>query len=125
METLKQLLHLVSVIGGIKGTALYRIVLVDKDGSLHYSNSVEVSKNDSEENVFIKVYPNSAHDFVTVESSFEKGQLEIIDLQGRVLYAQNISLYQSIDVSSLSKGIYTVKAVSSKGQLLYQKLFVY
>jgi hypothetical protein len=108
-----------------KGTALYRIALVDKDGIFHYSKTVEVSKNECEESAFIKVYPNPAHDFVTIESSFEKAQFEIIDMQGKVLHSQNATLHQNIDITSFAKGIYTIKLISEKGETLYQKLFVY
>lgn len=108
-----------------KGTALYRIALMDKDGVYHYSKTVEVSANNNEEDNFLKVYPNPAHDFVTVESSFERGLLQIIDIQGKVWYSQNIGLYQNTDISSLAKGIYSIKLISEKGQVLYQKLFVY
>lgn len=106
-----------------KGTALYRIALVDKDGTLHYSKVVEVHGND--EHIYFKVYPNPADNFVNVESSFDKAQIEIIDMQGKVFLVQNIGLYQSVDVSTLAPGIYTVKLTSEKGQTLYQKLFVY
>ncbi len=108
-----------------KGTALYRIALVDKDGVLHYSKTVEVSKNDSEENTFLKVYPNPAQNFVSIETSFEKGELQIIDLQGKIILKQSANLYQNVDISSLQKGTYYVRVISEKGHSTHQKLFVY
>lgn len=106
-----------------KGTALYRIAIADKDGVYHYSNSIEIARSDDYQ--YLKVYPNPAYDFVTVESPFEKAMLEIIDLQGKVFYTQSITLYQNIDITTLSKGIYTIKVISDKGEVLHQKLFVY
>lgn len=106
-----------------KGTALYRIALVDKDGTLHYSKVVEVHGND--EYMYFKVYPNPADNFVNVESSFDKAEIKIIDMQGKVFLVQNVGLYQSVDISTLAPGIYTVSLTSEKGQTLYQKLFVY
>jgi hypothetical protein len=106
-----------------KGTAIYRIALLDKDGVFHYSKSIEVSRND--EYKYLKAYPNPAQNNITVETPFEKAELTIVDIQGKVYHTQNATFYQNVDISSLSKGLYIIKATSEKGEILYQKFFVY
>jgi len=43
----------------------------------------------------------------------------------KVYHTQNATFYQNVDISSLSKGLYIIKATSEKGEILYQKFFVY
>ena len=62
----------------------------------------------------LKLYPNPTREEVSfmAEASISNAQCQIIDLSGRVLFQQNISLTvgqeQRIDVSFLSKGLYMV-----------------
>lgn len=108
-----------------KGTALYRIALLDKDGIYHYSKTIEVSRNDEFQNINIRVYPNPATNHISVETPFSMAELIIVDLQGKIHHKQKATFYQDIDITSLAKGIYLIKINSDNGEVLYQKFFVY
>jgi len=65
----------------------------------------------------INIYPNPVKDALTISfSSPEKGVVEIFDMQGKVVYQASVNKKLStIDVSTLQKGVYTLKVTTSKG----------
>lgn len=72
-----------------------------------------------------RVFPNPASDVITINSiPQEATQLQVIDLQGKVLISDSISgaEQQTIDVSSLSPGSYMVQI--SDGKRLMSKPLV-
>jgi len=64
----------------------------------------------------ITVYPNPVSDFVTIEG--EKGLVRIYDMNSRMVLTQDVTLNKQINVSSLSKGVYVVKASSKSYKLV-------
>jgi hypothetical protein len=63
----------------------------------------------------ISIYPNPAKgNFVLETSVSEKQQMQIIDVNGKVILSSTINGTTTVDVSSLSEGIYTVMLVNSK-----------
>lgn len=69
----------------------------------------------------VKVYPNPASNVLNVDyhlNSVKNASFELVNMVGKVVYQKNISTTQgkiSLDVSSLSRGVYfyTIKANSS------------
>lgn len=67
----------------------------------------------------VKIYPNPAKDIVTIEGSAELKSIQVYDVQGRLLQLVSASGVQSsINVSSMPKGIYFIKAFTEKGTKL-------
>lgn len=70
----------------------------------------------------VKIYPNPATDQVTVElssQSVSKSQIEIIDITGRIVIAQDFSTRSSnVDISQLSAGEYIVRITDDQGFLV-------
>lgn len=63
----------------------------------------------------ISIYPNPAKgNFVLETSVSEKQQMQIIDVNGKVVLSSTISGTTTVDVSSLSEGVYTVMLINSK-----------
>jgi hypothetical protein len=69
--------------------------------------------------VYLKVYPNPAHDFITIEYNTgldePQGLIEIIDKTGRKVYYRNIGRpfdQVIIDTRNFRTGSYVVKLVS-------------
>lgn len=55
----------------------------------------------------IEVYPNPANNFVTISSQLDSYDLNVTDLTGKVVLQQSLSgIENSVDVSSLSSGVY-------------------
>ena len=77
-----------------------------------WNTSVNSIKNESE---FV-IYPNPANNFIQLKyngKTLSNVEVKIFDILGKIVFTKNINLTQSdeqtIDVSSLPKGIYIVK----------------
>lgn len=56
-----------------------------------------------------RLYPNPAANFITVgHTAYENLSVSIINLSGALVYRQNITFVESIDVRSLTQGIYFI-----------------
>ncbi|WP_341903865.1 T9SS type A sorting domain-containing protein [Fluviicola taffensis] len=60
------------------------------------------------ENSFVKIYPNPAENLLFVETNKESS-VELIGLDGTLIYQDEISAHHQIDVSHLQSGIYFVR----------------
>jgi len=117
----------VAALGGSK--AYYRLMVVDKDGSIAFSKVISAQIGASV-NKQLAVYPNPVKGnlFVQITSTkAEKITLQVADLQGKILQQEdtqvgvgNVSL--SVNTSALAKGSY-VLLVKGSG-VVQQKQFV-
>ncbi len=71
------------------------------------------------ENPFLKVYPNPASDFISIETD-KIQRIEILDLKGHVLKRFDSNYYDRIDISSFPSGVYLIKGKSRVQKLLVQ-----
>ena len=76
----------------------------------------------------IKVYPNPAKDYIYVDieaTNFEKGEIELFDMQGKLVKKAKLSAKQGnrVDVSNLNAGAYTYN-VSLNGKTISGKVIV-
>ncbi|MDX2066894.1 MAG: T9SS type A sorting domain-containing protein [Haliscomenobacter sp.] len=72
----------------------------------------------------VRMYPNPAREFARLEGLPESGQVILSNLQGQVVFRSNIGdSYMDIPLKGLSKGMYSVQLLSSKG-VWYNKLLV-
>jgi len=73
----------------------------------------------------IKVYPNPAHDIITITfpPGFTAAQLILYDAMGRVsIKMQDISIKTEINIKHLPQGIYFYEVRNSKGEAVYGKI---
>lgn len=85
----------------------------------NYLNPNSVLNNLSDK---IKIYPNPAADQLIVELP-EKGDIRIMDLQGKLVLLKAQLIYDSLDVSTLQSGIYLVQ-VSIGGKTSKYKIVI-
>lgn len=72
----------------------------------------------ADENVNFDVYPNPASDNIFVSTDAAVSTIEIVDLLGNILVSQNATKpNQSIDVSNLPAGVYSLRITTNKGNL--------
>ncbi len=72
-------------------------------------------------NSFVKVYPNPAKDFITIEIvSNIDGMLTLVDLTGKQVYKALLNQQQIIPINDLNNGMYLVK-IEVKDQIYYTK----
>ena len=91
---------------------------------------LKLDEKNSFENNQVSVYPNPANEFINIDlGSFalEVAQLDIINVMGQVV--RNIHTNAStqitrLDISYLSKGIYFLKIVDTKGNIQTVKFYV-
>lgn len=83
--------------------------------------TLSLAENEVKEELF-NVYPNPANDYVKVESNSELERIVILDYSGRIVQEED-GTSKNLSVSKLSKGIYTVQAITQEGNVL-QKRFV-
>ncbi len=75
----------------------------------------------------IRVYPNPAHNQLTIESSSDAGNLQvyITDIAGRHLQQQVINNTQArLNISGLYSGLYFIKIMDSKGKVWFSGKFI-
>lgn len=106
------------------GRALYRLKMVDLDGSVSYSNIVELFRD---RGVGIRVYPNPTSDLVTFSTQFPEESLraiELYDLTGRRAMVESIRENDvtewQLSLENLSEGHYLYRVQTSEG--VYQGL---
>jgi len=68
------------------------------------------------------IYPNPAQDILYIKSSLDIDRLSVCSIDGKEIFCQKAS--QSIDVSTLSNGLYLVKLRASDGSVYYQKVII-
>jgi hypothetical protein len=83
------------------------VYVLKNDFTDYFLIKSSVQKNEAKDD--IKIFPNPAGDFLTIEG--EPGmRIQIIDLQGKIWEELNLeSAYQKINTSKLQKGVYLVK----------------
>jgi hypothetical protein len=95
-----------------KETAIYYLEIGDSlycksidSVALLVTTSVGSKLNESS----MKVFPNPAHNFIVLQFEGQTGSLEIFDLNGKSVLTEKILDQQTVDISALAKGIYTLK----------------
>jgi len=95
----------------------YDIIFDFCEGSLCdiTSNTIENYKAKSKQ---IIIYPNPSSSFIQVETHIDISSVEIIDQNGKVVM---ISSEQNINIGDLLSGIYIVKCITKKNEVMYEK----
>lgn len=101
----------------------YRLKYVDLNGVAEYSNIESVQNTTSLKDFYLQ--PNPANDLVTIgfnSKSEAKGEIEIIDLSGRKLLSNPVSIQNGnneylVKLDNFDSGVYFVK-IYSNGSLL-------
>ncbi|WP_338760973.1 T9SS type A sorting domain-containing protein [Bernardetia sp. ABR2-2B] len=82
-----------------------------------------IDNDKTNENLFLKVFPNPAKDILTVQTK-EKGSLILYDTKGQLLIEKQIQNSKNeIDISRFAAGLYILVFNTEKGQV-YQKVIV-
>jgi hypothetical protein len=101
------------------GRNLYRLKMMDKDGSFAYSKVI--SLNYYENKALFRIFPNPASTTVSLNfnQSISSLQVRVSDKQGRSLLSEDFNGSSGtsfkLDVSSLASGVYIVNADTNAG----------
>jgi hypothetical protein len=73
--------------------------------------------------LFFKVYPNPASDFIKISSEQNIEKVQMINLSGQVVWeGSNIFLNSKINISDMDKGLYIINLVTEDGKVLTEKM---
>jgi hypothetical protein len=104
----------------------YFVEVVDTNGCVGYSDTIYVTitnVNEIDDNNTIKIYPNPAKDFITIENSdIILSKIEVLDLSGKIMLKQEDNSNKiTIDISNLEKGTYFIKINDFKENIKFVK----
>jgi hypothetical protein len=110
------------------GTSYYRLKQTDYNGNSNYFDPIVVSCNSTVDGYFI-LKPNPASDEVTCSvfsTEDNNASIEIVSHLGQIMYLKNYSLVKgsndfTMDVSSLTNGVYIVIVHSADGMIIETK----
>lgn len=100
-----------------QGQNLYRLKIVDTDGSYTYSRMAAVMKGSGEQLLVTEVYPNPVSDYLHINTTdwSHVELVEVFDLLGRVLLKTNASQEPRVDISHFSSGVYILRITTDAG----------
>ncbi len=83
----------------------------------------EVSIQNTENNLF-QIYPNPSNGVFEIENNTNDNiYLEILNIEGKIIYTSNFNNKTKIDLSNYSKGIYFIK-LNSNNETYYKKIII-
>ena len=103
------------------GLVHYRLVMVDKDGSVDYSPTVTVSLNMPASSV--KIYPTVVENgnLFIVTANLKQGKVELFDMNGRMMLSKNNLKggYQQVSLNNnhIAAGTYIVRVSEGNKQI--------
>jgi hypothetical protein len=106
----------------VNGENLYRLRMVDLDGTFAYSSIRSVKMEGVGEEM--SVYPNPSSDFIKLRDTQNVDAVTIFDLNGKAVYQSGKAVKGEISVKNLATGMYTVRIETKDGAKSVQKLVV-
>jgi hypothetical protein len=92
------------------GVIYYRLKQIDLDGRLSFSNVVNTRFSATG---VLTLSPNPATQFVEI-NGLEKGEVRVMDANGRVMINQAVNGNTNVNISGLTKGLYFFEVISGK-----------
>jgi hypothetical protein len=106
------------------GMNYYRLNIVSNDGVSANSNIVSANINSFPGN--IKIGPNPTSDQLQVSNMKDIQQINIYDINGRIVISENTngSTSKTINVASLAQSMYVISFLNSNGQVEWKTKFL-
>lgn len=98
----------------------YRLQIIDKDGSIQYSDIKQVTINEKQETKNLVIFPNPASKNVQIVSK-EKTIATIVSAEGRAVKTIQLQVGTNIiNIQGISTGTYYLKTEKTCQQLMIQ-----
>lgn len=92
------------------GINYYRLKIIDKDGSYKYSTILKI---DFTKKYLISILPNPAQTYIVISGADKFKQVQLIDMNGKLIKQFGKSNNNRYDVSGLPKGIYLLQLINN------------
>ena len=107
----------------LKGLNFYRLKMIDKDGSVSYSQIIKLL-NDL---VKFSIYPNPANDNVILKMDEGSYHIQLTDETGRIVSRKSIKIKGEanarISLAAWARGIYYISVYNNSGDKIgYEKI---
>jgi hypothetical protein len=76
---------------------------------------------EADKNHDINIFPNPAKDIISVNTTFKISNYEVADISGRIVLSGKLN-NESIDISSLRNGLYSIILITSDNKKMYGKI---
>jgi len=97
----------------------YRLRQTDFDGNYSFSDIIALDNSKTDVNIFI-----SNHSLqINLDNEISKGNIEIYDAVGRVVYSDIITSSKRISIDNFNTGIYIVKVSTPTGNIIQKVKF--
>ena len=105
-----------------QGTNLYRLKMIDKDGSFAYSAYVKTSLNCTNSKPYV-VYPNPATDVINITGVKVGQTVQLFNAYGQLLVqTKAVNTTQAIPVSKYTSGTYLLVVLNKDERVFSQKI---
>lgn len=96
------------------GTNYYRLKQFDFNGSIQFSDVIAIVANDD---INVSLVPNPAKTNVAISTSEYFTQIDIINMQGRIVQSNNYDSIRKtvLDINDLEKGVYNINVHTEQG----------
>jgi ligand-binding sensor domain-containing protein len=115
---------------GLNSEFVYKIA-VDANDNIWLATAGGLSKftnpngiDESYKNGLLDIYPNPAHDYLTLNSSMLSGTAVISDITGHTVLCQTIHSSAKINVGSLVDGIYFIRIITEENNMFNGKFII-
>lgn len=103
-------------------TACYQIRTTCENGEVSNVSECAVGINDVDNVTSFEVYPNPAHETVTVSTTMNAQKVEVLNYLGQVIYSHNVSGNTfTLNVANYADGVYFIRLTGDEG-IATQKL---
>ena len=112
------------VISPYDPTACYQVTTTCENGQVSSPSdcATEVGINDVNVSNSFEVYPNPAHETVTVSTTMNAQKVEVLNYLGQVIYSQSVSSNNfTLNVANYADGVYFIR-ISGNDGIATQKL---
>jgi PKD repeat protein len=118
-------------IGGayITNTVIFKIEFMSGGGNDFYLDDINIYDAASigiEENTqqFVQIHPNPATQYFEITGDFENAQIEIMDLNGKILMCKNIVQGEKIPTETWSNGLYMLR-IKNENKISCKKIVIH
>ena len=110
------------IVNPFSANSCYQVVTICENGEISAPSECAVGINDVDNVASFEVYPNPAHETVTVSTTMNAQKVEVMNYLGQVIYSKNVTGNNfTLNVANYADGVYFIRLTGDEG-IATQKL---